>query len=341
MNINNFEQEIDAKILARGKEYFADGLVDELEERDDGHYEAAVEGTDDYTVTVLLKGNGDIDRLSCDCPYEFGDVCKHEVAVLLAIRDEIKKSAAKKPRKSKNEKADLKELLEAQTKETLAGLLYAMAEDDRALRQALLLRFSKQDHEFELSRKLIQEHIRLHKKRGYIEWNETDAALTGAWEVLDRAKEAVDADCIRAVKLCFVVVPEVFAMLDYCDDSNGNVGEVLAHCVEITRNAVLTGQNALPKHSRDELFDLIAEESKRDIYKGWSDFRLSFLECLMPMAGDPALYQKLWDRFEDERHGFIERGGYYEQAIARLQLQLLKQWDNEERCRKFLLEHLQ
>ncbi len=311
-----------------------------LEESDDGCYEATVAGTDDYSISVTLQKNGEISKLSCDCPYEFGNICKHEVAVLLAVKKNMKQPAAQKPRKSKNEKANLKELLEAQTKETLAALLYSMAEDDRALRQTLLLRFSERNNELELSRKLIKEHIRRHTRRGFIEWNEADAALTGAWEVLNRADEIAQADCIRAVRLCFVILPEVISVLDYCDDSKGGVGAVMYACTEAVRKAAEAGQTSLPKHRRDELFDLIAAEVTNDVYRGWFDIRLSLWECLTLFCGDPALYQKLFNSLEAERNALVNRDRYDSEALARLQLQLLTQWDSKDKSRKFMLEHL-
>lgn len=341
MNIHDFENEIDPKILSRGKAYFSGGAVLDLEETENLCYEATVEGTDDYAVSIFLNENGEVVDLFCDCPYDFGDVCKHEVAVLLAIRNQFGKVDIKKPHKSKTEMDDLKNLLQEQTKEVLVGILYSLSKEDCTLRKSLLLKYSTRGNEFELSRKLIQEHIRRHKKRGYIEWNETDAAMAGAWEVLNRAESISQPDCVRAVQLCFVVLSEVLPVLDYCDDSNGDVGGVISNGIEIVRKIVFTGQNSFTKAIRDELFGLIFEESKRKSYKDWSDCRLSLLKCLMPMAGDPALYQKLWYIMEDERNGCIECGGYYEKAIALLQYELLKQWESEEKGHEFLLAHLQ
>ncbi len=340
LNLNSFENDVDATILSRGINYYSSGYVASLEETDERCYEAVVEGTDDYTVTVSLAEDGDIIESFCDCPYDFGEVCKHEVAVYFAIRKDMEKPAEKKPRGVKEEKANLKELLEAQAKETLVDIIYTLSESDRALRQALLLRFAKLDDELELGRKLIQERFNRYKKRGYIEWRDTDAALAGAWEVLSRAEEAARSDSIRAVKLCSMILSEAFIMLDYCDDSDGSVGSVISQCIETIRDAVREGQNGLPKQGRDELFDMVASEAKRDIYEGWTDYRLSFWECLLPMAGDSSLYQKLWGHLEEERKGVSERENYYEESVAELQYELLKQGEGKEKSRKFLLENL-
>ena len=54
-----------------------------------GEWTATVEGTDDYNVEISMDGN-EIESWYCDCPYE-GEICKHVVATLLAIRDNRKR----------------------------------------------------------------------------------------------------------------------------------------------------------------------------------------------------------------------------------------------------------
>jgi uncharacterized Zn finger protein len=45
-----------------------------------------VEGSEDYEVFVQIS-KGKVVEHSCDCPYDWGDVCKHIVVVLYYIRD--------------------------------------------------------------------------------------------------------------------------------------------------------------------------------------------------------------------------------------------------------------
>jgi uncharacterized Zn finger protein len=78
--LNSFEQYIDETILKRGFQYFKKGLVNEPEELMPGEYEAIVEGTEPYTVTLTNK-NDVVTEYVCSCPYEMGPVCKHVAAV--------------------------------------------------------------------------------------------------------------------------------------------------------------------------------------------------------------------------------------------------------------------
>src|ERR1044072_5756505 len=87
LTLRNFEQQISKTILDRGRDYYESGAVINLEETEKDCWQAEVEGTDIYETEVRLKNN-EITDYFCNCPYE-GDLCKHVVAVLFAIREEM------------------------------------------------------------------------------------------------------------------------------------------------------------------------------------------------------------------------------------------------------------
>ena len=85
ITISNFEKYVLPKILMRGEDYYESDAVLEIEEESPGEWIATVCGTENYKVTVSMEGN-EIVAWECDCPYD-GNICKHVVATLLAIRD--------------------------------------------------------------------------------------------------------------------------------------------------------------------------------------------------------------------------------------------------------------
>ena len=87
MDLNNFESYIDPKILERGYEYFENDYVTSVEESKENVFVAKVEGTHQYTVEVEFDLNWNIMDTMCDCPYDLGEYCKHQVAVFLALRE--------------------------------------------------------------------------------------------------------------------------------------------------------------------------------------------------------------------------------------------------------------
>jgi uncharacterized Zn finger protein len=86
MNFPAFETEIERKILDRGFDYYENNNVIDVENLGNGEFSAVVEGSEDYEVFIEIS-KGKVIEHSCDCPYDWGDVCKHVVAVLYYIRD--------------------------------------------------------------------------------------------------------------------------------------------------------------------------------------------------------------------------------------------------------------
>jgi uncharacterized Zn finger protein len=99
LTLNTFKKEINSTILKRGRDYFGDDHIIELEEVEQGSWSAKVQGADEYDVTIT---QGDLDRLDCrcNCLYDGGLICKHIAAVLYAIEDGFPEYFAKKPRKT-------------------------------------------------------------------------------------------------------------------------------------------------------------------------------------------------------------------------------------------------
>ncbi len=86
MTLENFESIVENKIVNRGSDYYKNGDVRRLEKVGENEFSAVVLGSEKYGVYVKTN-DGKITEHECDCPYDYGDVCKHKVAVFYAIRN--------------------------------------------------------------------------------------------------------------------------------------------------------------------------------------------------------------------------------------------------------------
>ena len=86
MNLKSFETDIERKIVERGLDYYRSGDVKKLEKVGADEFSAVVFGSEKYSVYVKLKDKTIVEH-ECDCPYDWGNVCKHKVAVFYAIRN--------------------------------------------------------------------------------------------------------------------------------------------------------------------------------------------------------------------------------------------------------------
>ncbi|MDR0912668.1 MAG: hypothetical protein LBM96_08750 [Methanobrevibacter sp.] len=91
MKIKDLLNETNGKIFVRGEDYYYNGYISSLiYDPQKNTYHGEVEGSNfkDYDVKIELDKDNNILDYSCNCPYDWSHVCKHIVAVLLAIENE-------------------------------------------------------------------------------------------------------------------------------------------------------------------------------------------------------------------------------------------------------------
>ena len=71
LSLNNFEEQIDGKILERGKDYYERARVNRSMELEKGKYECKVLGTRNYKVIIVLDNKKIVDY-KCNCPFDTG-----------------------------------------------------------------------------------------------------------------------------------------------------------------------------------------------------------------------------------------------------------------------------
>jgi len=87
-----------SKIFERGKKYQHQGRVTNIKFKKSNKFiiaKAIVEGSDDYNTQIKWDAQtGELRTYKCDCPYDWGDMCKHVVALMLEIERGSKKGLA-------------------------------------------------------------------------------------------------------------------------------------------------------------------------------------------------------------------------------------------------------
>jgi uncharacterized Zn finger protein len=275
LNLNSLNRFIDPIILDRGREYVLGGYVLSIAKEGDLVYRAEVEGSELYEVYVELGQDGAILSSDCDCPYDYGPICKHQAAVLLKLQDHAaalqKSMRLEQPASSKK---SLKQLLEDESKESLINLLYSLMADFDVVEQRVKLHVSKVGgiDELEECRKLIRSTIDAHADHhGFVNWRGVGRAVGGAEMVAQKACEtAENAEWVRAVEINLCILEEMIDFLQEADDSGGTVGGIIDQSLE-SINEITLQCNRISQEDRDFLFQLLLDESKQSRYDGWSD----------------------------------------------------------------------
>lgn len=100
LTLDDIRQQATAASFSKGRAYFEEGAVGRVRHRtEDDYFSATVSGTEDYDVELTLTEDGP--DFWCNCPYDYEGICKHAVALGLAVLEKLEVAAAS-PNKAKS-----------------------------------------------------------------------------------------------------------------------------------------------------------------------------------------------------------------------------------------------
>ncbi|MGV2939381.1 SWIM zinc finger domain-containing protein [Mesobacillus sp. LC4] len=324
MKISDFESFLEPVILERGHKLFKKGAVKNLQHLEENRVLASVHGSQTYSVEIFLDGDGVIKQASCSCPYDWSETCKHQAAVFLALRE----GATDDKQEDKNPEKDLNQLLMQESKEDLASIILQFARSHEEIERQLLLRYASPEEEITTAKALIRDYIKGAKSSGFIHWRRMDEAMQGAYMVLDNAEKKNDrGSYVQAVKLSLEIMPPVVSMIQYADDSGGEITIVTRRTMKVIKNAVARGLDELSTDEQKEIFKAVLKEAKNKRYNDWDEWRFDLLEAIIPFGKDPKLrsaLEKELDKLLNNTPQNEWSWRHTEQSIKQLQLSLLE-----------------
>ena len=214
--------------FARGEAYHREGRVEILaiEAR---RVLAQVEGTEDYRVNLL--GKGETIGGECDCPaFDDYGFCKHMVATALAA-NEIDPGVEPV---GVGALARIRAHLEDKPRGALVAMIVELAERDPALFRKLEIAAAADGADDEtLAKRLGKAIDQATATRGFIAYDEAGGWASGVDDALD-ALEALDSRRDRLVlALAERAIDRIEGAIESIDDSNGECGELLERARDI------------------------------------------------------------------------------------------------------------
>lgn len=342
--LNHFEQHIDGTILKRGLSYFKKGNVNQFDEMVPGEFEAIVEGTDDYTVRLKVKNNV-VTEYSCTCPYDYGSVCKHVVAVFFYMQQEELdlQSSRKKKKETGNRPAAKKKTVAEQ----IDGLLAKLSHDDlkqfvkdqsnanSTFRQMFLSVFAhKTSGESQaMYKQQINSVLRAAKGRdGYIDWSGVRMVGNAVNDLLVTAKKHVESQNYQsAVFICLAVLEEMIEAINNTDDSNGDLGGNIETAFEMLGHIALA---KLPEPVRLHLLENCKNLHNKGSFSGWG-WHITFLQIASQLITSEKEAEAIFVMLEKSQRSEFDR----EHAVE-VKYELIKKIKGNTEAEKFMGQNL-
>lgn len=343
MNINNFEKHINKTILDRGYDYYNEGNIVEIYNQGDNEYIFQVQGSEDYQVTVKIDENGEILYSNCDCPYDFGPICKHQVAAYFQLLEIINsKSESGKSKKEITKQPEIKEVLNNLSKEDLIDIIIDLVQKDTTLKNSLIVRYSKGNdtQELEKCRKLIGSIVRKYTGReGFITYRETYGFVSEMEDLLEKVRDTDDT--LLALDITFLLLNEAIEAFQYADDSNGEIGSLVTETIELIGEIAIDSDD-LDINKREQIFEKLLGQSDSRFFDGWEDYKIDILRICTEFADIETLRNKLRVKIEYlvNKNSGGEYMKYSNESMLRILFDMIEEYGTKEEAEQFIKDNL-
>ena len=342
--LSEFEEHIDTSIKNRGLSYFAAGYVKEPEEISSGKFEAVVEGTENYTVELEIK-DGFIIDYACNCPYDWGPVCKHIVALIFYLKQaefgpEDKTGVSvgfKKTKKRKTVSEQVRELLEIVSHDELKEFVYKNTVNNTKFRHIFLSSFAhhNNDESKELYKKQIKSLLEIESRSdGYIDWKASRRVADFANSLLNLAqKQASLKNYSSSLFICEAIIEEMLGAFEYSDDSSGYMSGALSSAIELLSEIA---KEDLSEDIRKAILNHCFRIIKGSAYWGW-DWYFDLLQLAISLVQTDDEIQ--WIIFYLDQ--VAEEGSRYAREEAQsIKHSIIQQIEGEEKADKYLEQNM-
>lgn len=282
LTLKNFELQLSDKIVHRGREYYENAAVVDLEEREEGVWYAEVTGSDTYEVEVRVLRKNTITSYSCDCPYE-GDICKHVVAVLFLLKEEISKASALK---KGDPQKDFKTLLQKISLEEYQEFILSHAAGNEKFRSLFERYFADKDGDKDIGKSYTQHLKSLigsNSRGDFIDYRSVRGLAMEINGLLDEGRILLEKDNFHnAFILARTVLTEVMDLITYCDDSGGYIGDIINSAIALIK--VIVEEEKVMTDVQAEIFSFIQSAVSLPVYFDYGDFGYNMLDVYFTLA---------------------------------------------------------
>lgn len=344
MRIDFFENQVNPRIADRGRAYYLDGRVGDLQVIGDT-YSALVQGTEDHHVHAVVSKDGEILSVGCDCPYDQGPYCKHELALLFAVRETMPemKGGQIPPEEEPGSEKEPSLRFSSLSRKQLESLLLKAASRHPDVGQQIVLSLTTGEHKLEEAAEMVRFGIDQGSPDGFFEVEDRDEIAGGFNLVLEEARESEDPE--EAIALILTAIQVCREAIRPGDDSEYLLGDLINEAKETLTQIVVGARDRLTPSKKTSVFRLIlvlvAENPEEELRM--HEGRLFTL--LLDFCDDESLrskYETLLEKIEkslpppkDTLSGFS-----LVQMFEMTEYQYISRWKSQEERRAFLKERM-
>ncbi|OMF84106.1 hypothetical protein BK144_30815 [Paenibacillus sp. FSL R7-0273] len=236
----------------------------------------------------------------------------------------------------------LEEVLRELSKEELIAIIAEAAGQDEVFKNKLLLKYGTEDQPRLLKtfQKLLKTIVKQYTGReGFIPYRETSSFAADLMALLD-SKDSVGEDTVK-LEMALLVLEEGVEAFQYADDSDGEIGALVDEVLDQI-DGLAEGQQTADESVRKHFLTRLIKMSQNAVFDGWDDYPVTLLRICTVFADEKKRREQLLAAIGERITATTgERyREYLNEALQRIQFELIDKYSSAEEADKFMQEHL-
>ena len=266
-SVKNIKQLTPDIIWKRGEDYFESAYVQNLK-ANGNIWSAKVHGTSNYKVKIEVS-DGNMISWKCNCPYDFGPVCKHVVAVALAISEKDKISTGSK---ASGEKDKWEQILNDTPKEQIIEFLIDFAKKNEDFKHQVKVYLGKPEvlsdaDNTNYYRNKVSNIFSDYSEDSYDSyWDSYDDSLD-VTNIVEEAETLLNrSKYSEAFSIASAVIMESIKAFEYNDDSSGILSATIDEGFELVEEIL---NKNIPKEIASTIYEWLSVEILNPDYSSY------------------------------------------------------------------------
>ncbi|NFA43603.1 hypothetical protein EXM65_13690 [Clostridium botulinum] len=344
MNIENFQEYINKTILSRGYDYYYDDNITEYYTEGENQYVFIIQGSDEYEVVVKIDKCGEILSSECDCPYDFGPICKHEVAAyfkLAEILDNV--SNDEEYSKTISKQIPIEEVLKDLSKKELISIISNIAKNDKTLKNSIIVKYSKcgDTQQIDGIKNLIDSIVRKYTGReGFITYRDVSIFTNEMEDLLELVRR--EKNILLSLDIAVLFLYECIEAFQYADDSNGEIGDLVTETLDLIEEIIINSDES-DINLREIMLNKLLLTVDNTVFDGWEDYRVDLLKICVEFSDVKEFRNKLKIKIEDliNKSSNKDYMKYINESMLEIIFQMLDKYSTNEEVENFIKKNIQ
>jgi len=230
-------------------------------------------------------------------------------------------------------------ILDSLDRKELVRIIKEQADMDENVESKIIAKYSICDLTKGEYKKIISSALNRCMNRGFIPYNASSSACSGAESVLGKAQDNLKAGRVaQALTAAQAVLEKMVAALQYADDSGGSIGSCIESSLEIYQDA---SKRKLDEKTRKDPINYLVKDWDNERYKGW-DWGLQLLEMAIDIHVGQSEAEKVLAAIEScfENSAPNEKHKWHDGTVYRLKHKVLFKTGKTGEAERFFNENL-